>query len=249
VVTLKTPTANEVRRALDLSTCSKEYPDGFVLTSRCLVCSICASAVPTFPRTGRGRGWLRPTSRQIWGAIPGQSPDGLHPVTPQSAGGHPALFFRVGSVDDPPGKEGLAALTSDMMGQGGSKKRTYAEVLDALYPLAAHIQVIGDVESIVFEGTVHRDNLAAFADLLAEQILEPRFAEDDFSRNRTNALDYLTKTLRGNDDEELGKQALESMIYAGHPYRHPVPGTAAGLAALTLEDVRQFYGLTSRGIA
>jgi len=152
------------------------------------------------------------------------------------------LFFRVGSVDDPPGKEGLAALTSDMMGQGGSKKRTYAEVLDALYPLAAHIQVIGDVESIVFEGTVHRDNLAAFADILAEQILEPRFAEDDFSRNRTNALDYLTKTLRGNDDEELGKQALESMVYAGHPYRHPVPGTAAGLAALTLEDVRQFYG-------
>ena len=151
------------------------------------------------------------------------------------------LFFQVGSVDDPPGKEGLAALTSDVLGQGGSQKRVYADVLDALYPLAAHIRVIGDVESIVFEGTVHRDNLAAFADLLADQILEPRFAEDDFTRNRQNAIDYLTKTLRGNDDEDLGKQALGSVMYAGHPYRRPAPGTAAGLAAITLEDVRQFY--------
>ena len=152
------------------------------------------------------------------------------------------VFFHVGSADDPAGKEGLAALTSDVVGQGGTKKRTYAEVLDALYPLAAHIQVIGDAESIVFEGTVHRDNLAAFADLLAEQILEPRFADDDFTRQRQNALDFVTKSLRGNDDEELGKHALREMMYAGHPYAHPTPGTAAGLQAITVDDLKKFYG-------
>ena len=151
------------------------------------------------------------------------------------------VFFHLGSADDPAGKEGLAALTSDVMGQGGTKKRTYAEVLDALYPLAAHIQVIGDVESIVFEGTVHRDNLQAFADLLAEQILEPRFADEDFTRQRQNALDFVTKSLRGNDDEELGKHALRDMIYPGHPYAHPTPGTAAGLGAITVDDVKKFY--------
>ena len=68
--------------------------------------------------------------------------------------------------------------------RGGSKSRTYAELLDALYPLAAEIQVYSDKESVVFEGTVHRDNLAKFADLLAEQVLTPRFAEDDFARNK-----------------------------------------------------------------
>jgi len=151
------------------------------------------------------------------------------------------VFFHVGSADDPAGKEGLAALTSDVMGQGGTRKRTYAEVLDALYPLAAKIQVIGDVESIVFEGTVHRDNVAAFADLLAEQILEPRFADEDFTRQRQNALDYVTKSLRGNDDEELGKHALRDMLYPGHPYAHPTPGTAGGLGAITLDDVKKFY--------
>jgi len=149
--------------------------------------------------------------------------------------------FAVGSIHDPAGKEGLAALTSDVVGQGGTRQRTYAEVLDALYPLAARIQVVGDVESIVFEGTVHRDNLAAYADLLAAQILEPRFAEDDFTRNKQNARDYVTESLRGNDDEELGKQALASLMYEGHPYAHPTPGTVAGLDAITLDDVKAFH--------
>ncbi|HET6149802.1 MAG TPA: pitrilysin family protein [Polyangia bacterium] len=151
------------------------------------------------------------------------------------------VLFRTGSVDDPKGKEGLATLTAEMIGKGGSRARSYAELLDALYPLAANIRVYGDKESVVFEGMVHRDNAEKFAELLAEQILNPRFAEDDFTRNRQDAVDYLTKTLRGNDDENLGKQAMASVLYAGHPYGYPSQGTVAGLQAITLPDVKLFY--------
>jgi zinc protease len=151
------------------------------------------------------------------------------------------VFFQVGSADDPPGKEGLAALTAEMIGKGGTRSRSYADVLDALYPLAAQIKVVGDRESVVFEGMVHRDNLVAFSELVAEQVTAPRFAEDDFARNRQNAMDAITKTLRGNDDEELGKQSLAAALYAGHPYGHPPAGTVAGLGAITLDDVRAFY--------
>jgi zinc protease len=161
------------------------------------------------------------------------------------SGGNPLvairLVFRVGAADDPQGKEGLAALTAQMIGRGGSKARAYAEVLEALYPLAARIRVYADKETTVFEGTVHRDNLAAFADLIADQVLSPRLAEDDFTRNRQDALDAVTKTLRGNADEELGKQALAAVLYADHPYGHPSTGTVAGLQAITLDDVRRFY--------
>jgi zinc protease len=151
------------------------------------------------------------------------------------------LVFQVGAVDDPAGREGLAALTADMIGKAGSKARTYAELLDALYPLAAEIKVYGDKETTVYEGMVHRDNLQKFADLLAEQVLTPRFAEDDFHRNKENALDYVAKTLRGNADEDLGKQALATILYKDHPYGHPTQGTVAGLTAITLEDVKKFY--------
>jgi zinc protease len=127
-----------------------------------------------------------------------------------------------------------------MLGEGGTKERTYAEVLDALYPMAARIRDYGDKDAVVFEGTVHRDNLAEFAELLAAQVLEPRFSPEDFSRNRQDLLDDITKTLRGNDDERLGKQALHALLYKDHPYRTP-HGTVAGLTAVTLDDVRRFY--------
>jgi zinc protease len=154
------------------------------------------------------------------------------------------LVFQVGAVDDPAGKEGLAHLTAAMLGKGGSKTRTYAELLDALYPLAAQIHVYGDKETIVFEGTVHRDNLTRFADLLAEQVLTPRFADDDFARNRQDALDYVAKTLRGNADEDLGKQAMATVLFRGHPYGYPSQGTVAGLNAITLDDVKKLYAST-----
>jgi zinc protease len=152
------------------------------------------------------------------------------------------LVFQVGAADDEPGKEGLAALTGALMGEGGTLNRTWSEVLDALYPMAADIHYYGDKDTFVFTGTVHRDNLEAFAALLAEQILTPRFSEEDFTRLRQDALDTISKTLRGNDDEDLGKQAMATLLYRGHPYGYPTPGTVAGLSAITLDDVKRFYG-------
>lgn len=151
------------------------------------------------------------------------------------------LVFQVGAADDLPGKEGIANLTAGMLGEAGTVRRTWSEVLDALYPMAAAIHCYGDKDAFVFTGTVHRDNLHAFADLLAEQILTPRFSAPDFARIKQDSHDAISKTLRGNDDENLGKQALGTMMYAGHPYGYPSLGTITGLAAITLDDVRGFY--------
>jgi zinc protease len=151
------------------------------------------------------------------------------------------LLFQAGAADDPAGKSGLCDLTAAMLGSAGTQRRSWAEVLNALYPMAAEIHTYGDKDAFVFEGTVHRDNLPAFADLLAEQILTPRFAKEDFTRNRQDALDFISKTLRGNDDEELGKQALATLMFQGLPYGHPTTGTVAGLQSITLDDVRRFY--------
>jgi zinc protease len=151
------------------------------------------------------------------------------------------LVFRTGSADDPAGKEGLAALTAHVMAEGATTSRTYPQIVEALYPLAADIQVQADKEMTVFYGTVHRDNLEKFVEILADQVLHPRFAEDDFARKRDDAGNLISKGLRGNNDEALGKEALESMIYAGHPYGHPNAGTVSGLRAITREDVSTFH--------
>jgi zinc protease len=151
------------------------------------------------------------------------------------------LRFDAGSIDDPAGKEGLAALTALMIGDAGTAKRSYSQLLDALYPLAASFGHNTDREVTELTGTVHRDALDAFTALLEEALLSPGFAESDFQRNREQLLSYLTNVLRSGSDELLGLEAIQDAIFAGHPYGHPAEGTVSGLASITLDDVRRFY--------
>ncbi|HSF15003.1 MAG TPA: pitrilysin family protein [Vicinamibacteria bacterium] len=151
------------------------------------------------------------------------------------------FVFHVGSSDDPSGKEGLAALTALMLSRGGTEESSLREVMEALYPMAAAISSQPDKEVTTFIGHAHRDHLEPFYGIFRERILRPRFDPADFERNKNELLNFLTKSLRSSDDEELGKNALEWILYEGHPYRHPVQGTVAGVESITLDDVKAFY--------
>ena len=151
------------------------------------------------------------------------------------------IGFRTGSIDDPPGKNGLNALTALMMGRGGTQNLNYEEVTRALYPWAASLTAFSDKEMTIIVGQVHRDHLEQFYAILRDVILFPRFEESDFDRNREFLTNAVVSSLRGNDDEELGKQTLNVLMYEGHPYAAPEIGTEGGLDAITLQDVREFH--------
>lgn len=151
------------------------------------------------------------------------------------------FLFRVGSQDDPKGKEGLAALTAAMVAEGGTKDLPYDEILKRFYPMAAALEGESRKEVTVFSGVVHRNNLAAYEKLATAMIATPRFATEDFERLRNEALDYVSKTLRGNNDEELGKWTLQVALYKNHPYGHVDRGTVEGLKSITLDDVKALH--------
>lgn len=152
------------------------------------------------------------------------------------------VVLRVGSQDDPKGKEGLAALTAALVSEGGTKDLAYEQVLERFYPMAASLGSACRKEVTVFSGVVHRDNLLEYEELMTRMISKPRFAPDDFERLRSQTIDYLTKTLRGGNDEELGKWGLQLMLYPpSHPYGHVDEGTVQALKSITLEDVKAFH--------
>ncbi len=148
--------------------------------------------------------------------------------------------FDAGSIHDPAGKEGLATLTSLMIGQAGTQKRSYTDLLEALYPMAAGINSNVDREVTVIGGMVHRDRLADYTALLEEALLHPGFSQEDFDRNKAQLSSELTSSLRSND-ELLGLELLQQKIFQGHPYGHSPIGTVEGLKSITLDDVKKFY--------
>jgi zinc protease len=153
------------------------------------------------------------------------------------------FVFETGSAHDPEGKEGAAYLTAQMLGQAGTKDLTYKQVLDALFPMASSLGVQVDKEMTVFSSQTHEENLEAFYKIFRAMLLEPGWREEDFKRVKEDAINFLRVTLRGNNDEELGKEALYNRVHAGSPYGHHSVGTIASLQKLTLDDVKQFYSL------
>lgn len=151
------------------------------------------------------------------------------------------IWFKVGSQNDPPGKEGLAALTAAMLTEAATLTNSYEQVLARLYPLAASYSASTDVEMTVISGRTHRDNLAEYYPLLLDAVLRPAFKAEDLERLRSEALNYLENTLRYADDEELGKAVLSTTVFAGTPYGHLPLGTVRALRSITLDDVRSFY--------
>ncbi|MFN8005853.1 MAG: insulinase family protein [Terriglobia bacterium] len=150
------------------------------------------------------------------------------------------VVVRIGSINDPKGKEGLNELTAAVLAEGGTGELKYPEVLEKLYPWAATIDVQADKELTTFEGKVHRDFLDPFYELFSSLILKPRFDEEDFTRNKDLSINNLVKDLRGSNDEQLGKETLNLMLFAGHPYGTP-GATVSGLKAISLEDVKSYY--------
>jgi zinc protease len=151
------------------------------------------------------------------------------------------IQFRAGAIDDPAGKAGLNALTALTIGTGGTKELTYRQVTDRLYPMAASIEAQPDREVTTFVGEVHRDHLRAFYEIFTGLLLTPRFDPADFQRNRDLLVTQLETNLRGNDDEALGKEVLNLMLYEGHPYGRPDAGTVQGLKSITLADLKAHY--------
>lgn len=151
------------------------------------------------------------------------------------------VWCRVGSQQDPVGREGLAWITGRMLAEAATQDHTYEKILELLYPLASSYDVRVDREMTVLSGRTHRDNFERFHALFTAAFTRPAFAATDFQRIKTDTLNYLRNSLRFESDEELAKAALHSFIFDGTRYAHPPQGTVAGVEAITLDDVRSFY--------
>ena len=151
------------------------------------------------------------------------------------------LVFQTGAASDPAGKEGLASMTAAMLAQGGTREMTYKQIVDAMFPMATSVGARVDKEMTAFTAATHVDNLEQFYRLFRAMLLDPGWRQEDLNRLKDNAINYLRVTLRGNNDEELGKEALYLDLYRNHPYGWHNAGRVSGLQKIAIDDVKEFY--------
>jgi zinc protease len=151
------------------------------------------------------------------------------------------LVFAAGSAHDPKGKEGLAMLTANMVASAGSSERKIDELTKDLFPMAGSFDEMIDKEMTTFTGSIHKDKWDEYMAVAMPMLLSPGFREEDFRRLKDAQLNALRTDLKDNNEEEFAKERLQTNVFAGSAYDHPVLGTVKGIESITLDDVRAFY--------
>jgi zinc protease len=153
------------------------------------------------------------------------------------------LLIRRGASSDPAGKEGLAAVTADMLDEG-SGDRSAIEIHEALARLGAQFDTDIGSDATVTSVTVLSRFTRTALDLLSDVVVRPAIRDGDFSRVRQLRLHRLTQ-LRDMPGA-VADRAFLRLLYGAQPYGHSPIGTEASLAAMNVDDARGFHAMAIR---
>ena len=144
-----------------------------------------------------------------------------------------------GSTIDPPGKEGLAALTADALLEGTAEFEG-AQLTERFEQLGTAVESGADWDSAFIKMTVLAERLEEAATLLGEAISRPVFPEREIERLKAERLAeilQLETEPRGLADEKFA----EFLYVAESRYAKPDGGSAESVAGLSRADVEPFF--------
>ena len=168
-------------------------------------------------------------------------PNGLHIRTVERRG-LPLLtvllLLPAGSAADPDDRPGLAAMTADMLDEG-SGDRSALDIEDAFARIGSGLSAeVGPDATVLALTTLSRFAVRAL-ELLADVVVRPRLAEQDFTRVRQLRIHRLVQ-LR-DLPPLVAERAFARLVYPDHPYGHLASGTERALTALSLDEVVAFH--------
>ena len=142
---------------------------------------------------------------------------------------------------DPAGREGLAAITADMLDEG-TGSLSAIDVSDALARIGGEYDVEVGADATIFTLTTLTQFAERGATLLSEMLTAPSMRDVDFERVRQLRLDRLRQLK--DLPPAVAERAFLRLLYPSHPYGHLAIGTDDALRTVTREQVVRFHAAT-----
>jgi zinc protease len=142
-----------------------------------------------------------------------------------------------GSAYDPGGKAGLASFAASLMDEGAGTMDAKA-FHEALADKAIQFRASVERDYLVVSVVSLSENLPEAMKLLQAALTRPRFEAEAVTRVRTQILQSLAQD--ESEPPAVAQRIFVRDFFNGHPYGHPSDGDAAGIQAITAEDLRAF---------
>jgi zinc protease len=141
------------------------------------------------------------------------------------------IGLRVGWIDDPPGRAGLAEATSHLITQR-------AELARRIETLGGRIASHSNPDYTELVATIISENAAQMLDIVAEMVLRPTFSEAEIKLYKKNRLQELI--VQRQDPAFLASEHFNRIVYGRHPYSTLAP-SARTITTLSRAGVEAFY--------
>jgi zinc protease len=147
--------------------------------------------------------------------------------------------LRGGSLGDPAGKEGSAALLAELL-QKGAGKRDAAAFAEAIEGAGGELETSAQTENLALGASFLARDVDLMIELVADALLRPRLDPQEFSRVRTLAIQSVTAAKDG-DPRQLIETYGDAWLFRGHPYGRPSEGSEKSLESISLDDLEAYY--------
>ncbi|MCH7574516.1 MAG: insulinase family protein [Candidatus Marinimicrobia bacterium] len=121
----------------------------------------------------------------------------------------------------------------------GTETRSHKSLVRRLTGLNTHFDVTSSDDFTGLRGLTPKANFAAAWELFADILMRPRLEPADIEKVRRRMLAQMT--MFGEYPAEVALDMAVGDYYADHPYRYIRTGGAKSIAALTRNDLIQFY--------
>jgi zinc protease len=148
------------------------------------------------------------------------------------------MLVRAGSVQDLPGKAGVANLTAALLDQGTTSKSA-EQIADQIDFIGGALGA-GAASDLSFANVVvMKDSFDVGMDLLADVVRNPAFAPEEIERQKQQAIASLQ--VSRDDPGYVASVVFDRLVYGFHPYGLPNSGTPETLAAITRADLQAYH--------
>lgn len=148
-------------------------------------------------------------------------------------------LVRGGKVAEPADRAGVASITAGLLEKGAGQRNAF-EFADAVEGAGGSLSASAGTEAITVSGQFLAKDRGLLIGLLADALQAPRFEAAEFESLRNRQIQQLKAAKDDNPDGLVGVYG-RALLFGAHPYGRPSLGSERSLAALTREDVLDYY--------
>jgi predicted Zn-dependent peptidase len=148
------------------------------------------------------------------------------------------IWLRTGSRREPAELNGISHFIEHMLFKG-TTRRTAEDIAREVDRVGGMLDAFTSKEMVCFNTRVLDEHLPKAFDVVADMVLEPKFAEEEIEREKSVIIEEIGMTL--DNPEDLVHELFTQNFWNGHSLGKPILGTPETVSAFTREKLQKWF--------